>query len=346
MADESMSYRDAGVDIDEAQYALNSVKDAIAATHDERVLGGIGSFGGLFEASFGEMQRPVLVGSIDGVGTKTKVAAMAGDYSNIGRDIVNHCIDDILCQGARPLFFMDYFGCARLSGNTFQQVVTGAAEACREAGIPLIGGETAEMPGVYTEDEVDVVGAVTGVLDYENRLPKEVLRPGDRLVALASDGLHTNGFSLARRALFEYGGYSVRDELPGTDLTIGRALLAPHRCYYNAVYPLLQAAGGIKAIAHITGGGLPDNLPRVLPHDVQAVIDRRSWEVPRLFRFIGETGHIADTEMFRTFNMGVGMVLVVDADAVSSVLSQLEAAGETAWHIGELKGGPADVQIV
>lgn len=242
MSDQS-AYSSAGVDIDSAQRALRSVKDAIVETHGENVLSGIGGFGGMFDASFGDMQRPVLVSSVDGVGTKTAVAMMTGDYSGIGKDIVNHCVNDILCQGAKPLFFLDYFGCSRLDATAFEQVVTSAAEACKDSGCALIGGETAEMPGVYHEDEIDVVGSVVGVVDYEKRLPRESSKAGDCLIGIASDGLHTNGFTLARRALFELAGLSVRDELPGTDTTIGEALLKPHRCYYKPLSGILNEIG-------------------------------------------------------------------------------------------------------
>ncbi|RYG43723.1 phosphoribosylformylglycinamidine cyclo-ligase, partial [bacterium] len=239
MADHTLSYRDAGVDIDEAGRVLRSVSSDIRSTFTEGVVGGIGGFGGLFRASFPDMANPLLVSSIDGVGTKTKVAAMVGDFSGLGHDIVNHCANDILCQGARPLFFLDYFGCSRL-GPQFEPVVRGMAQACQTLGCALIGGETAEMPGVYTEDEIDVVGSIVGVVDGDRKLPRGKASPGDSVIGIASNGLHTNGFTLARRALFEVGGLSVRDEVPGLGMTIGEALLVPHRCYVPAVLPLLE----------------------------------------------------------------------------------------------------------
>ncbi len=346
MPEEPLTYRAAGVDIDEAQRALRAVTPKIHATHGERVLGGIGGFGSLFSATFTDMANPVLVSSIDGVGTKTKVAAMAGDYTNIGRDIVNHCIDDILCQGARPLFFLDYFGCSRLSGPVFEQVVTGAAEACAANGCALIGGETAEMPGVYLEDEIDIVGSIVGVVDFDKRLPRLKPTEGDQLIGLASNGLHTNGFSLARRALFEVGGLSVRDLVPGTETTIGEALLAAHKCYYPSVYPLLDEFPGIRGLAHITGGGFVDNVPRVLPADAQAVIERSAWEVPPIFRLIQNVGGVPDSEMLRSFNMGIGMVIIVERDVAPTVLTRLIEAGEAAAVIGSIRSGSNDVQIV
>lgn len=346
MGEDGLTYSTAGVNIDEAQNALRSVSESIAATHNENVLGGIGGFGGMFSGSFEGLQRPVLVSSIDGVGTKTKVAAMTGDYRSLGKDIVNHCINDILCQGARPLFFMDYFGCAMLDAQEFHDVVSSAADACRESGVALIGGETAEMPGVYHDGEIDIVGAIIGVVDYERRLPRLSVQAGDKLIGIASNGLHTNGYSLARKALFEKGGLSVRDPLVGMDMTIGEALLLPHKCYFNAVFPLLQDVQGIRGIAHITGGGLYDNLPRVLPGNMQAIISRRSWEPLPIFRLIQEVAGIEDAEMFRSFNMGIGMVIVVNSEDSAYVVERINSAGEHAAEIGELQHGSHDVQIV
>lgn len=339
------TYSAAGVDIDKAQQALRSVKDAVEATHGERVLGGVGGFGGMFDASFGDMDRPVLVTSVDGVGTKTKVAAMVGDFSGIGRDIVNHCVNDILCQGARPLFFLDYFGCSRLDAKVFEQVVTSAASACSELDCALIGGETAEMPGVYQEGESDVVGCIVGVVDYKLRLPRETAKPGDCLIGIASDGLHTNGFSLARRVLFELSGHSVSDTVGGTDETVGDALLRPHRCYYNPLRELLSEPG-LSALAHVTGGGLYDNLARVLPVGSKAVIDRSSWETPAIFKLIQSSADIDAAEMHRAFNMGIGMVAVVDKGFAESALAHLKQCGERAAVIGELQIGSKEVQIV
>lgn len=345
MPDEPLTYASSGVDIDSAQRSIRSLESAIKATYDHRVLGGVGGFGGLFDANFGGLSRPVLVSSIDGVGTKTKVAAMMGDYSGLGKDIVNHCVNDILCQGARPLFFMDYFGCSRLSPAIFDQVVRGAAEACVEQGCALIGGETAEMPGVYLDDEVDIVGSIVGVVDHDQRLPKENVMPGDKVIGLASSGLHTNGYSLARKALFEMGGLSVRDELePG--VSIGQALLEPHRCYARSVLVLMEELPGVHAVAHITGGGLYDNLPRVLPMDIQVLIDRRSWTPPEIFQLIQRSAGVPEFEMFRSFNMGIGLALVVDKDMAQAMVTRLGQLGEHAAVIGEVQKGAHDVQIV
>jgi phosphoribosylformylglycinamidine cyclo-ligase len=346
MSDSSLTYRSAGVDIDEAQRALRSVAGDIKGTYTEGVLGGMGGFGGLFSALFPEMVHPVLVSSIDGVGTKTKIAAMVGEFRGLGKDIVNHCVNDILCQGARPLYFLDYFGCSRLAGLVFEDIVRGMSEACREAGAALIGGETAEMPGVYVEDEFDVVGAVVGVVDADRKLPRGKVDHGDAVIGIASNGLHTNGYSLARRALLEMGGLSVRDGVPGLTTTIGDELLRPHKCYLNGVYPILQETEGVYAVAHITGGGLYDNLPRVLPSDRRIVIERRSWTPQPIFQLIQQVGNVPDIEMYHTFNMGIGMVLLADRMVAAGVVQRLNEAGESAAIIGEVQSGSHDVQII
>ncbi|MBS1709691.1 MAG: phosphoribosylformylglycinamidine cyclo-ligase [Armatimonadetes bacterium] len=347
MSDEALTYASAGVDIEQAEQSLRGVTEAIKQTHGDNVVGGIGSFGAMYNASFGDMARPILVSSIDGVGTKTKIAAMVGDYSGIGHDIVNHCVNDILCQGAKPLFFLDYFGCSRLDAAAFHQVVTGAADACKAVGCSLVGGETAEMPGVYVDGEIDVVGSIVGVVDSARRLPRPKAKAGDKLVGIASNGLHTNGYSLARRAFFEVGGLSVRDPLPdGDGETIGEALLRPHLSYFEAVYPLLQETEAVFAAAHITGGGIYGNLPRVLPSDLNATIYRSNWTPLPVFTAIQVLGQVPDVEMYRTFNMGIGMVLVVDSESVPMVLGHLNTAGVHAAEIGDLQDGTADVQIV
>ncbi|MBS1720542.1 MAG: phosphoribosylformylglycinamidine cyclo-ligase [Armatimonadetes bacterium] len=346
MSEERVTYQSAGVDIDGAQRALRSVSSSIQATHGPSVIGGIGGFGALFRAQFPGMEQPVLVSSIDGVGTKTKVAAMVGDHSQLGADIVNHCVNDILCQGARPLFFLDYFGCGHLQGLVFEEVVGSMASACAAVDCALIGGETAEMPQVYHDDEIDIVGSIVGIVDFEKKLPRREISAVDVIIGLASNGLHTNGYSLARRALFEVGGYGVRDEVPGTGLTIGEDLLRPHRCYFNSVYPLLAENEGIRALAHLTGGGFFDNIPRVLPSDLRVVIEKRAWTAPPIFHLIQQAGGISDHEMHRTFNMGIGMVMVVDRMIAPGIVQQLIQAGENAAVIGEVQNGGNDVQLV
>lgn len=346
MPEEPLNYAKAGVDIDAASRALRDVQAAIASTHDERVVGGIGGFGGLFNGRFDGLEHPLLVSSIDGVGTKTKVAAMAGSYSGLGKDIVNHCANDVLCQGARPLFFLDYFGCDKLQSEVFVQVVQGMAEACKALGVALIGGETAEMPGVYSEDEFDVVGAIVGVVDADSRLPRGHMAHGDRVIGIASRGLHTNGYSLARRALFEVGGLSVRDKIDEKGTTLGEALLEPHHCYVPSVGPLIEAFPGIHALAHITGGGIRENLTRVLGKNAQAMIEKSAWEIPQIMRMIQTAGQISDAEMYRAFNMGIGMIAVCDAAVSGQVIARLNASGEFAAEIGEIQMGTRDVQLI
>lgn len=347
MSDQGLSYSASGVDIDSAQQSLRSVSESIAETYNDQVIGGIGSFGAMFSAQFAHLDNPVLVSSIDGVGTKTKVAQMAGDFSGIGHDIVNHCVNDILCQGAKPLFFLDYFGCSKLESNAFNQIVTGAAEACKNVGCVLIGGETAEMPGVYVDGEIDIVGTIVGIADSQSRLPKPNIKPGDRIIGLPSNGLHTNGYSLARRALFDLAGLSVRDPLPTQpETTIAEALLAPHTCYYPALQDLLTNESGLLGLAHITGGGLTDNIPRILPNDLSAKIVRRAWEPLPIFKAIQELADVSDTEMFRAFNMGIGMVLIVDQDSSNQVIEHLATKGMPAAEIGKIQKGVNEVQIV
>jgi len=346
MSDAQLTYRSAGVDIDEAQRALRAVLGPVKATYSEDVVAGVGGFGALYRANFGEFEKPILVSSIDGVGTKTKVAAMVGDYTNLGRDIVNHCVNDILCQGAKPLFFLDYFGCSRLQGLMFEEILVGMADACQEVGASLIGGETAEMPGVYTEDEIDLVGSIVGIVDQEKKLPRGKMSAGDSVIGIASNGLHTNGYSLARRALFDMGGLSVRDQMAGLGRTIGAELLRPHRNYFNAVYPILQDTESVYAVAHITGGGFFDNIPRVLPSDVRVVIEKRSWTPLPIFRLIQESGNIPEVEMYRTFNMGVGMVMIADRFSAPAIVQRLNDAGESAAVIGEVQSGSHEVQIL
>ena len=346
MADAPLTYAASGVDIEEAGRALRTVSGDIRSTHTAGVVGGIGGFGGLFRAAFPGMEDPILVSSIDGVGTKTKVAAMVGRFDGLGADIVNHCANDILCQGAHPLFFLDYFGCSRLSGTQFEPLLQGMSAACRELGAALVGGETAEMPGVYHEDEIDVVGAIVGVVDEPKRLPKGKLVPGDAVIGIASSGLHTNGYSLARRALFDMGGLSVRDTVPGLNTTIGEELVRPHRAYGNALLPILEDTDGIRALAHITGGGLYDNIPRILSSGVRVIIEKRSWVPLPIFQLIQETGNVPDVEMYRAFNMGIGMVVLADRAAAPGILQRLQNAGEPAAVIGEIQAGSKEVQLV
>ena len=341
-SENSSAYARAGVDIDAAVDAVGRMKAHVRTTLTPGVLTEVGSFGGMFALSaLGALKDPVLVSSIDGVGTKLKIAFATGRHDTIGRDLVSHCVNDILVQGARPLFFLDYFGTGKLEPGVAAEVVKGLAEGCRAAGCALIGGETAEMPGLYGSGEYDLAGCIVGLVERAKIVDGTSLTPGDVLLGLASEGLHTNGYSLARQALLEDAGMSL--DAPVAELggvTLGEALLWPHRCYAPAILPLLDLSPTpVKAMAHITGGGFVDNIPRVLPPGVGVRVERGAWEVPPLFRLIQTAGGVSEAEMFRVFNMGIGFVLSVPADAAEDTLARLRASGETACRLGEVVAG-------
>jgi phosphoribosylformylglycinamidine cyclo-ligase len=341
-AHEASAYREAGVDLQSADEVVRRLKPLAAATRTPGVESELGSFGGFF--AFPRVSgEDLLVASIDGVGTKMKVARLTGRWRDAGHDIVAHCVDDILVHGARPLFFLDYIGACRLDVGAIAALGEGMAEACREAGCALLGGETAEMPGVYAEGEIDLVGCIVGAVKRAALLPGGRVRPGDRLIGLASLGLHTNGYSLARRALIERGpGLSA--SLPGGG-TIGEALTARHRMYLGAMQPYLDRPQ-LHGAAHITGGGIPGNLVRVLPEGCRALVDRRTWEVPAIFRAIQTHGGVAADEMHQVFNMGIGWILIVDAASADEMTVELQAAGWGAVAIGRLTEGPRGVELV
>ncbi len=332
-----MDYREAGVDISAADAAKARIKGLAKATFNASVLTEIGSFGGMFRPDLSRYREPVLVASTDGVGTKIKVAILAGVHDTVGYDLVAHCVDDILVQGAVPLFFLDYVALGKMDPQKVERIVSGFSRACAELGCPLIGGETAEMPGTYAEDDYDLAGFIVGVVEKDRALPRGV-REGDVLLGLPSAGLHTNGYSLARKVLFETLGHRVDTHLPELGTTVGAALLAPHRSYLAALEPLLER-DKVRALAHITGGGFPGNIPRVLPDGLGARLVRGSWEVPALFRLIQNGGGICDEEMGRTFNMGVGMVVVVSPGDLHEVEHSLERRGETSFVIGSVVSG-------
>ncbi len=332
-----MDYGDAGVDISAADEAKARIKDLARGTFNPGVLSEIGAFGGLFRPDLKSFSEPVLVASTDGVGTKIKVAIQARRHDSVGYDLVAHCVNDILVQGAVPLFFLDYIALGRMDPSKVAAIVSGFARGCREFGCPLIGGETAEMPGTYAEDDYDLAGFIVGVVERSRALPSGV-RDGDVLLGLPSLGLHTNGYSLARKVLFDACGYTVDTQLAELGCSVGDALLAPHRGYLQALEPLLER-GKIRALCHITGGGFPGNLPRVLPAGLGAVLRSGSWEIPPLFRLIQERGGVKNAEMFRTFNMGVGMVVVVSPDQLHDVEHSLERRGETSFVIGRVASG-------
>jgi phosphoribosylformylglycinamidine cyclo-ligase len=332
-----MDYRDAGIDISAADEAKDRIKTLAKGTFNASVLSEIGSFGGLFRPDFSRYKEPVLVSSTDGVGTKIQVARLAGVHDTVGYDLVAHCVDDILVQGAVPLFFLDYIALGKMDPLRVEQIVAGFARGCSEFGCPLIGGETAEMPGTYAADDYDLAGFIVGVVDRERALPQPA-REGDVLLGLPSAGLHTNGYTLARKVYFDVLGHGVETHLPELGTTVGKALLAPHRSYLAALEPLLERRK-IRALAHITGGGFQGNIPRVLPAGLGVKIRRGAWEIPSLFRLIQAGGRVSDDEMFRTFNMGVGMIVVVAPEDLHEVEHSLERRGETSFVIGSVVAG-------
>jgi phosphoribosylformylglycinamidine cyclo-ligase len=340
------TYADAGVDIDAANRATEKIKDLARRTFNSRTLSDIGSFGGMFDAAFPEMRQPVLVASADGVGTKLKVAFETGVHNTVGRDLVNHCVNDILVQGARPLFFLDYVATGKLSPDVIASVVEGIANGCHENGCVLLGGETAEMPGFYSAGEYDIAGFIVGVVDREKIIDGRTIVPGDVVLGLPSVGLHTNGYSLARRLFFEVARHSTGTHLDELGETVGVALLKPHASYLSHLKGLL-GRGLIKGLAHITGGGLLENIPRILPEATAVEIKRGSWPVLPVFAAMQRIGSVEESEMFRTFNMGIGMVIVCsesNANA-STVKHHIEAAGGVCYEIGRVIAGKREVTL-
>ena len=313
------AYAQAGVDVDLGNAVKSRIHNMVKVTHGPEVLGKIGGFGGLFSANFKGMKDPVLVSSVDGVGTKLKIAFAAGRHDTVGQDLVNHCIDDIAVLGARPLFFLDYIGAEKLEPAVFEELLSGFAKACKAGGCALVGGETAQMPGMYHPGEYDLAGTIVGVVDRKKMIDGSRIKPGDVIIGLPSNGLHTNGYSLARKVLFETMGLKLTSKLPGVTKPLGEELLRVHRNYQPLLSMLPEKL--VKGIAHITGGGLVDNFPRVLPENCDALIETKRWKVPALFQHIQENGKVDAAEMYQVFNMGIGMTLVVaEADAQETVL--------------------------
>ncbi|PYR71073.1 MAG: phosphoribosylformylglycinamidine cyclo-ligase [Acidobacteria bacterium] len=342
-----MDYKASGVDIDAGNETVRRIRGLARSTFTGGVLSEIGSFGGLFKLEPGRYKEPVLVASADGVGTKLKVAFLAQRHDSIGRDLVNHCVNDILVQGAEPLFFLDYLATGRLSPAVAESIVGGIAAACRENGCALLGGETAEMPGFYGDGEYDVAGFIVGAADRSRLITGRTIAVGDVLVGVPSSGLHTNGYSLARRVIFEHLRLTVDSHVPELSRTVGEALLEPHRSYLPIVQPLLDG-GRIKGMAHITGGGITDNLPRVLPHGTAAIVDRSSWEVPPIFTWLQRRGNIPADDMMRTFNMGIGLIIVTSTHDAEPLIDELAArGGRDARVIGDVvPGEPPSVSYV
>jgi len=338
---QSISYADAGVSIDNANRAVAKIREFARSTFNERTLTEIGSFGGMFSAAFPDMSEPVLVASADGVGTKLKIAFETGIHNTVGADLVNHCVNDILVQGARPLFFLDYFSTGKLEPDVTASVVEGMARACKENGCVLLGGETAEMPDFYPAGEYDLAGFIVGIVDRSKVIDGRSIEPGDIVIGLPSTGLQTNGYSLARKLFFEVGGYKVDSYIDELGTTVGEALLATHSSFLPQLGPLLDT-GMIKGLAHITGGGFLENIPRILPDGVSIEIKRGSWTQTPIFGIMQKLGNVLETEMFRTFNMGIGMVLICSQFDVETITHKIGHG----YDIGRVIKGEKKVMLV
>jgi phosphoribosylformylglycinamidine cyclo-ligase len=348
LAEKTITYKDAGVDIDAGNTFVKMIKPLVKATSRPEVLADIGGFGGLFSLNMGKYKHPVLVSGTDGVGTKLKLAFLADRHDTIGIDLVAMCVNDIIVQGAEPLFFLDYLATAKLDPEKGASIIKGVSDGCVQAGCALIGGETAEMPGFYTGDEYDIAGFAVGVVDRDKIIDGSSITVGDRLIGLSSSGLHSNGFSLARKVILEHMGLGINDEFPGLGKTVAEELLTPTRIYVRSILNLLRDFN-IHGLAHITGGGLLENVPRVLPKCCKAVIRKDSWTVPEVFQTIQKGGNVEEMEMFRTFNCGIGMVIVVPEREAEDIMIRLSGLNETAFQIGEVakcEAGKECVELV
>ena len=345
------AYAKAGVDIQLGNQVKETLPSLLASTHRPEVLGKVGGFGGLFAPNFKKFKRPVLVSSVDGVGTKLKVAFQTRRHDTIGEDLVNHCVNDILVLGAEPLFFLDYVGAGTLKPSVFDEIIRGFARGCQENGCALIGGETAQMPGFYQKGEYDVSGTIVGVVDHASMVDGRQTESGDVVLGLKASGLHTNGYSLARRILFDQAKLRPSSRLPGCGETVGDALMKVHRSYFKAVHPLLKRYNlprktpKIKAMAHITGGGFQDNIPRSLPSRLDARIELNRWPIPPLFQYLAKAGKVSQKEMFHVFNMGIGLTMTVHPSIAKSCVQSLKRRGHQAWPIGTIVQGKGQVQL-
>ena len=340
-----LTYASAGVDIEAGNRAVSLMKQAVRSTFRPGVLTDLGGFGGLFALDTKKYQEPVLVSGTDGVGTKLRVAQLTGRHNTIGIDAVAMCVNDILVQGAEPLFFLDYLAVGKLVPERVADIVAGVAEGCRQAGCALIGGETAEMPGFYGEEEYDIAGFAVGVVDRQKIIDGSTIGAGDAVIGLPSSGLHSNGYSLARKALLEVAGYEIATFVEALGCTVGELLITPTRIYVKAMLPLLGKYT-VKGMAHITGGGLTENIPRVLPEGVKVVLNRDAWPVLPIFQLIQQIGQVDEAEMLRTFNMGIGMILVVPAVEAENILQELASQGEQAYLIGKVLAGSPSVEYI
>ncbi len=343
---QGISYKDAGVDIDAANNATARIKQIANRTFNERVLSDIGSFGGMFSATFSDSRDPVLVASCDGVGTKLKIAFAAGIHNTVGYDLVSHCFNDILVQGARPLFFMDYIATGKLEPEVVEQIVEGMARACSEGGCALLGGETAEMPGFYADGEYDIAGFIVGMVDRSKIINGSRIVEGDIVLGLPSIGLHTNGYSLARKILLDVAGYQVDTYVDELGCTIGAELLKHHKSYLPALKHLIAREGVIKGLAHITGGGLVENIPRILPTNVDVALRDGSWPVLPVYDLMQKIGKVSQAEMLRTFNLGLGMIVITSPQYAEMVKDSITQAGEVFYEVGEVIEGDGKVVFV
>ncbi len=341
----SITYSDAGVSIDAANNTVARIKDLARTTFNARTLSEIGSFGGMFDGAFPQMHAPVLVASADGVGTKLKIAFATNTHDTVGRDLVNHCVNDILVQGARPLFFLDYIATGVLAPETIASVIAGVTQGCRENGCVLLGGETAEMPGFYAAGEYDIAGFIVGVVDRAQVIDGRDIVPGDVVLALPSVGLHTNGYSLARKLFFEIAGHEADTHIDELGTTVGAALLAPHLSYLAVLEGLLDQ-GILKGLAHITGGGLLENIPRILPQDTGVEITRGTWPILPVFAAIQRIGRVPEVDMFRTFNMGVGMIIVCAPTDVGPIKAHVATQGTECFEVGRIVAGARTVSFI
>jgi len=337
-----LRYADAGVNIDAATEALGQIKTLVQRTFSDNVLQDIGSFGAMYQPNWEGMEEPVLVSSVDGVGTKLKLAFMTGRHDTIGIDLVSHCVNDILVQGARPMFFLDYLAVGKLEPQVIVDIVKGLCVGCRYAGCALIGGETAEMPDMYQPGEYDVAGTIVGMVDRKNIIDGSTIQDGDCIIALKSSGLHTNGYSLARKICFEVAGLGVDDPMPGVGRTVAEALMEPHVSYAKLMQIIMRVVK-VKGMAHITGGGITDNLPRTLPEALGAEIALDAWSALPVFKFLQDTGNVETLEMLRTFNMGVGFCFVVSESDKKKALETIELAGQVGYAIGRVCAGAEGV---
>jgi len=340
-----LTYADTGVDIDAGDEAVERIKKLAKKTFNSQVLTGIGAFGGFYQPDFASLEQPVMISSSDGVGTKVKLAVMTDIHNTVGQDLVNHCVDDILVHGARPLFFLDYIGTGKLRPETIAGLVEGLSVACEAAKMPLLGGETAEMPDLYGPGEYDLAGFIVGVVDKEKIVDGSSIAEGDICLGLPSNGLHTNGYTLARKVAFDIAGLKPDDHVESLGCTIAEALMAVHRCYEPIIRPLLSKFD-IHGMAHITGGGIPGNLNRVMPEGLCAEISKSSWPVPPIFDFLKKEGNIDPVDIYRTFNMGIGFITVVSPDQADEVQQAIEAGSEKCYRIGKVVKGSEPVTLL